>query len=139
MIKLMARRLARSYTSWTGSERRREVPLPDGARLYKPDNIQSQGAAREPQPFDYAGRTWRPNPGSHCKANYPAGMQRLVDAGRIHVAQNSIQYRRFHTDFPFEEVGNIWTDTITGNFTDEKIYAVQTNTKGGRALHPAGH
>jgi len=24
--------------------------------------------------------------------------------------------------------GNIWTDTITGNFTEEKIYAVQTNT-----------
>ena len=34
-----------------------------------------------------------------------------------------------HDDFPFQERGNIWTDTITGSFTDEKIYAVQTNTK----------
>jgi adenine-specific DNA-methyltransferase len=27
------------------------------------------------------------------------------------------------------ERGNIWTDTISGSFTDEKIYAVQTNLK----------
>jgi adenine-specific DNA-methyltransferase len=56
-------------------------------------------------------------------------MERLAEAGRIHVAKNSIRYRRFHDDFPYQERGNIWTDTITGNFTEEKIYAVQTNTK----------
>ena len=56
-------------------------------------------------------------------------MERLAKAGRIHIAQNSIQYRRFESDFPFEEIGNIWTDTQTGNFTDEKVYVVQTNTK----------
>src|SRR5205814_4643698 len=32
-------------------------------------------------------------------------------------------------DFPLKERGNIWTDTRTGNFTDEKIYVVQTATK----------
>ena len=63
------------------------------------------------------------------KANYPAGMERLAKAGRIHVAKNSIQYRRFADDFPFQERGNIWTDTRTGSFTDEKLYAVQTNPK----------
>jgi adenine-specific DNA-methyltransferase len=56
-------------------------------------------------------------------------MKRLASAGRIHVAANSIRYRRFNDDFPYQERGNIWTDTITGNFTDEKIYAVQTNLK----------
>ena len=118
-----------SYRGVTAAERRNEVRLPESARLYMPDNLQSQGASREPQPFKHGGRTWLPNPGSHWKANYPTGMQRLADAGRIHEARNSIRYRRFHFDFPFEEIGNIWTDTITGNFTDEKLYVVQTNRK----------
>jgi adenine-specific DNA-methyltransferase len=33
------------------------------------------------------------------------------------------------TRLPFQQIGNIWTDTITGNFTDDKIYVVQTGYK----------
>ncbi|NPV71171.1 MAG: site-specific DNA-methyltransferase [Firmicutes bacterium] len=118
-----------SYRGVTAAEQRGEAQIPEGARLYKPDNLQSQGAAAEPQPFEFEGKTYYPGPNSHWKANYPAGMQRLADAGRIHVAMNSLQYRRFATDFSFTERGNIWTDTITGSFTDEKVYVVQTNVK----------
>ncbi len=118
-----------SYRGVTAAERRGDTSLPHGARLYNPDNIQSQGATSEPQPFEYEGKTYRPSPNSHWKANYPKGMERLASEGRIHVAKSSVRYRRFHDDFPFQERGNIWTDTITGSFTDAKIYAVQTNTK----------
>ena len=118
-----------SYRGVTAAERRGDKSLPHGARLYEPDNIQSQGAASEPQPFGHEGKIYRPGPNSHWKANYPKGMEHLASEDRIHVAKNSIRYRRFYDDFPFQERGNIWTDTITGNFTDEKIYAVQTNTK----------
>jgi adenine-specific DNA-methyltransferase len=117
------------YRGVKASERRGEEPLPEDARLYKPDNILSQGAASDPQPFTYLGKTYEPKGDSHWKANYPVGMQRLANTGRIHVAKNSIQYRRFADDFPFKERGNIWTDTRTGNFTDEKVYVVQTATK----------
>ena len=70
---------------------------------------------------------WEKN--SHWKANYPVGMDRLAKAGRIHVAKNSIQYVRYHSDFDAGVHGNIWTDTGTGNFTDDKLYVVQTNSK----------
>ena len=56
-------------------------------------------------------------------------MSRLANAGRIHVAENSIRYIRYHTDFDVAVHGNIWTDTGTGNFTDDKVYVVQTITK----------
>jgi adenine-specific DNA-methyltransferase len=118
-----------TYRGVTAAEKRKEIELPEGARLYFPDNIQSQGAASEPQPFEFQGKTYPPGDNSHWKANYPEGMRRLGAAGRIHVAKNSLRYRRFHDDFPYQERGNIWTDTITGNFTEDKIYAVQTNTK----------
>ena len=36
---------------------------------------------------------------------------------------------RYHTDFEVAVHGNIWTDTGTGNFTDDKTYVVQTNSK----------
>lgn len=118
-----------SYRGVTAEERRGEAQIPDGAKLYFPDNLQSQGASSAPQPFEHDGKTYLPGPNSHWKANWPAGMQRLAELGRIHVAEASIRYRRFATDFAFQEIGNIWTDTLTGNFTDEKIYVVQTNTK----------
>ena len=119
-----------SYRSVTAGERSGVDPSPPGARPYKPDNIISQGRARHRQPLEYRGRTydaWDKN--SHWKANYPVGMERLGKAGRIHQARNSIQYIRFHSDFDAAAHGNIWTDTGSGNFTDDKVYVVQTNTK----------
>ncbi|WP_374962926.1 site-specific DNA-methyltransferase [Spongiibacter tropicus] len=119
-----------NYRGVTAAEKRGEVHPPDGAKPYKPDNILSQGRAKSPQPFEFRGVTydsWSKN--SHWKASHPIGMTRLGKAGRIHVAKNSIQYVRFHTDFDASAHGNVWSDTGTGNFTDDKVYVVQTNTK----------
>lgn len=118
-----------TYRGVTAEERRLDIPVPEGSRLYAPGDLQSQGAASEPQPFTYQGKRYEPGANSHWKANYPDGMQRLAEAGRIHVAKSSIRYRRFANDFPYEEIGNIWTDTQAGNFTDDKVYVVQTNVK----------
>ncbi|MEG3870987.1 DNA methyltransferase [Microcoleus sp. Z1_B5] len=118
-----------SYRGISAVEKRGNEPIPNGARLYKPGDLASQGAAKESQPFKFQEKKYLPGGNAHWKANYPEGMEKLALAGRIHVAKNSIQYRRFADDFPYQEIGNIWTDTQTGSFTDEKIYAVQTNTK----------
>ena len=118
-----------SYRGVTAAEKRRETPLPEGARLYSPDNMQSQNAPREPQPFNFQGKVYRPGANAHWKPNYPEGLERLAAADRIHVAANSLRYRRFASDFPYKERGNLWTDTLTGSFTDEKLYVVQTNPK----------
>ena len=106
------------------------ISLPKNGRLYKPDNIISQGKAPNGQPFlfhniiyDTIGKN------SHWKASYPDGMNRLAKANRIHIAKKSIQYIRYNDDFLLSPYGNIWTDTGTGNFTDDKIYIVQTNVK----------
>jgi adenine-specific DNA-methyltransferase len=113
----------------TVAEHQGEVALPEGARIYTPGDIQSQGASSSPQPFEYQGKTYNPGASSHWKANYPEGMERLALAGRIHVAKNSIRYVRFADDFGYQVRTNLWTDTGTGNFTDDKVYVVQTNTK----------
>jgi adenine-specific DNA-methyltransferase len=112
----------------------REEPLPEGAKLYIPDNLISQGAASEPQPFTFEGKTYEPPPNSHWKANYPEGMKRLATARRIHVSENTLRYVRLSTDFPWRDLNNVWTDTLTGQFTEPKRYVVQTNTNSGSGL-----
>ena len=118
-----------TYRGVTAAERRGEEPLPEEARLYAPGDLQSQGASRNPQPYEFEGRIYSPGPNSHWKPNYPDGLDRLAAADRIHVAANSLRFRRFASDFPYRELGNLWTDTLTGSFTDEKLYVVQTNPK----------
>ncbi|MGC0369031.1 site-specific DNA-methyltransferase [Microbacterium sp. SLBN-111] len=103
--------------------------LPPGARPYTPGDMQSQGASSSPQPFEHRGRRYLPGASAHWKANYPAGMERLAWANRIHVASNSIRYVRYADDFGYQPYNNTWTDTATGNFTDDKIYVVQTGSK----------
>ena len=113
----------------TASERR-AGEIPDGSKPYAPDNLISQGRSRSQQPFAFQNKTDDPwNKNSHWKANYPAGMERLAKAGRLHTAENSIRFVRYHADFELAVHGNIWTDTSTGNFTDDKTYVVQTNSK----------
>jgi adenine-specific DNA-methyltransferase len=56
-------------------------------------------------------------------------MQRLLMASRARQAKNSLTYIRFMDDFRAQAIGNIWSDTGTGSFTDEKICVVQSGTK----------
>jgi adenine-specific DNA-methyltransferase len=115
--------------SLTPAEEKGEVSLPAGSVRYLPDNLLSQGAASEPQVFRHRGRDYSPGLNSHWKASFPDGMGRLAAANRIHVSSNSVRYVRRVDDFPFRGRNNIWTDTLTGQFTDDKLYVVQTATK----------
>jgi adenine-specific DNA-methyltransferase len=118
------------YRGVNAAERDGRSTIPPNSRPYNPDNLISQGRATEPQPFEYRGVRQDPFiKNSHWKPNYPTGLERLLKAERIHVAENSFRYRRFHEDFSALPYANIWTDTGTGNFTDEKIYVVQTGSK----------
>ena len=119
-----------TYRGVSAKEIRGESAVPENARPYSPGDLSSQGRSNEKQPFMFRGKSYDPwVKNSHWKANYPVGMQRLKKAERIHVAENSIRYIRFHTDFDVAVHGNIWSDTGSGNFTDDKIYVVQTATK----------
>jgi len=118
-----------SFRGMTARELRLEEEIPSDFIVYKPDNILSQGKAAKDQTFKFRGRTYSPGPNHHWKATFPEGMERLARSGRIHVARGSIQYVRQSRDFALRELNNVWTDTITGQFTEEKIFVVQTNTK----------
>jgi adenine-specific DNA-methyltransferase len=63
------------------------------------------------------------------KTNFE-GMTRLGKSQRLWPTKNgTIQYVRYFDDFSVIPLSNVWTDTGTGSFTDDKIYVVQTGAK----------
>jgi len=117
-----------SYRGLTSKEIKGEDKLPIDSKLYQPTSLVSQGATSSPQEFEHQGKKYYPPTGQHWKTSVE-GLQKLSKEGRIHIAENSIRYVRFVSDFSLKPITNLWTDTATGNFTDDKIYVVQTGTK----------
>lgn len=119
-----------TITEW---EKRNKKPfiysqLPKGCHVYRHDNLTSQsGDATSRFPVEFNGRTFTINKGS-WKTSLK-GMSRLIELGRIGEAKNSIQYIRFFDDFPYFQINNLWQDTGTGSFLEEKRYVVQSGTK----------
>jgi adenine-specific DNA-methyltransferase len=115
----------------TPAERDSPESVTAGMSIYRHDNAFSQGRANGNQPYDFQGHTFDPwVKNSHWKCHYPDGVRRLAQAARLALpTPNSIAYVRFLGDFAAQSIANIWLDTQTGAFTDDKIYVVQTNTK----------
>jgi adenine-specific DNA-methyltransferase len=119
----------------TAAEARGETALPPDARIYSADALTSQSVGREKGEgaaswfqVEINGRHYNPGLQSRWKTN-ESGMSRLLAAGRVHQASNSLRFVRYADDFPYQAVTNLWTDTGTGNFTEQKIYVVQTSSK----------
>ena len=98
-------------------------------RVYRHDNLKSQSGGSTTG-FDYElhGITFQRGKG-FWKTNIE-GMNRLNRAWRLgYPTPRSLAYVRFIDDFAVTPITDLWTDTQTGAFTDEKVYVVQTNTK----------
>ena len=112
----------------TAEEKRGEAEIPSGGVLYQPTSLTSQGASAKACSVTFQGGTYSIPENQHWKTTAD-GLERLNRCSRIHTAKNSLRYVRLADDYPVRMRTNTWTDTATGNFTDEKIYVVQTSTK----------
>jgi adenine-specific DNA-methyltransferase len=108
--------------------------LPEGARPYRLQTLTSEAQGRQKGegaaswfPVDFDGGTYRPSMQARWKTN-EAGMERLRLANRLEGTARTLNYVRFHDDFPAFPVTNFWEDTQSGSGMD-KVYVVQTNTK----------
>jgi len=101
--------------------------IPNGARVFAYDNLQGQGDSSRDTPFEFEGEIYRPNPGSHWKANWPVGMNRLREKNRIGLIGKTLRYIRYFDDCPMSPLKNIWMDTGVAGFSSDKVFVVQTN------------
>ena len=113
----------------TAAERSLSQPFSFGTRIYRHDNLTSQ-SGNEKSAFTVEFQSLQFKPGRGYWKTNREGMQRLRRSNRLAApTSRSIQYVRFLDDFPVSKFSNVWTDTQTGAFTDDKIYVVQTNAK----------
>lgn len=114
------------------SQAQRDEPslIPADSRLFCPDNLTSQsGSETTVFPYKIGGSNISSPKKGGWKTNL-IGMTRLEKADRLWpTSQGTLRYVRFLSDFPVIPLSNVWTDTGTGSFTDDKIYVVQTGSK----------
>lgn len=113
----------------TSEESAGVTPLPTLARVFRKDNLVSQGASEGTTvEYVFKGKRYHPGPNAHWKTT-PTGLDRLAAKGRLVREGNSLAYIRFLDDFPAFPLANVWSD-VGGiqSRSDPKVYAVQTNT-----------
>jgi adenine-specific DNA-methyltransferase len=118
----------------SSEERENPEALPTGSRVYRRSPLTSASAsATTSMAVEFRGDQYVPGRGG-WKTN-EAGFAKLAAAQRLEAYGKSLSYRRYSEDFPYFPISNAWLDTASGGYGDDKIYAVQTNTKViGRCL-----
>jgi adenine-specific DNA-methyltransferase len=113
----------------TTTERQDPESLPPGARIFRHGPLVSQTGSDTTR---YVYR-WRDGEFSIAKGGWKTnrqGMDRLSRVDRLAAPSiRSLASVIFLDDFQAAALGNVWTDTQSGAFTDEKVYVVQTNLK----------
>jgi adenine-specific DNA-methyltransferase len=106
----------------TDEERDNPDTLPEGARIYRVDNLTSQSPGTRYE-VAFSGKTFYPT--GYWKTQESL-MKRLVRAGRVEARSGSLGYIRFLTDYPVISVNNFWSDTRIAGRPGDKTYVVQT-------------
>jgi adenine-specific DNA-methyltransferase len=97
-------------------------------RVFRPNPLTSQTGGPTTQfPFEHDGKEYRPSKGG-WKTNLE-GMRRLAESARLMGVGKTLQFIRYHDDFPFVPVIDVWDDTRQSGFGEQKLYVVQTATK----------
>jgi adenine-specific DNA-methyltransferase len=117
------------------AEKTQAEMIPEGARVYRQDNLTSQSLGREKGegaaswfPMSLAGREFRPSLTNRWKTNQ-GGMRRLLYANRLEARGTSLSYVRFIDDFPAVATNNIWSDVKFSSRSEDKSYIVQTSSR----------
>ena len=112
----------------TKEEKADPSTLPPGSRIYRLDNLTSQGFRQYTTvPFEFQGKTYHPGSERNWKTTVE-GLKRLVSMRRLE-ATTGLYYVRYLEDFPVFPISNNWEDTGIAGFASDKKYVVETNEK----------
>ena len=105
-----------------------EKSLPENTLIFRLSDLRSQSGSSSTG-FSVLFKNRQFTPGKGFWKTTQTGFERLKKADRLQISGSSVAYRRYISDYPAFAMSNLWTDTGTGSFTDDKVYVVQTGTK----------
>jgi adenine-specific DNA-methyltransferase len=109
----------------TWEEKRNPNLIPPGWKPYQLVSLQTYGVGSSNKfPIKFDGQSFLPGPNKAWRTT-EAGIQSLVAKKRIQQAGNTLRYKQFLADFPYTEVGSIWSNAARD---PENLYVVQTPT-----------
>ena len=103
--------------------------LPKGSRVYRRENLASQGVSRtgRSEPYVWNGRQYHCTAGAQWRVS-AEGMDRLAALGRLDASEReaSLQWKRYEDEVPGRRINNVWAVQM---YASDKRYVVQTATK----------
>lgn len=94
--------------------------------VYRRRNATSSGFTQSCTfPLTMVGRTFPP-PGGKSWSSNKEGMERVVKANRLFLLGKDPYYKQYHSDFPYSQYENVWTDKPAAQ---AKRYVVETADK----------
>ena len=107
------------------SEKAGTSDLPDGARVYRIDNLTSQSPGTKYE-ISWEGRGYFPK--GYWKTQQ-SSMSRLLKSNRVEATANGLYYVRHFDDYAVFPIVDKWDDTGLAGFSAEKRYVVETSAK----------
>ncbi|MHB9046674.1 MAG: site-specific DNA-methyltransferase [Pirellulales bacterium] len=103
--------------------------LPVGSRIYRPNPLTNQRPAQgnDLREYVFEGKLFKPGGGTFRTDK--TGLDRLNMARRLLGVGSSLTFIRYLDDFGFKPRNDIWDDTRSGGYGEDKVYVVQTNSK----------
>jgi adenine-specific DNA-methyltransferase len=98
-------------------------------RIFRHGPLNSDGPSSTPKTFRFNGREFPCNPNRHWTVEPDRDMVRVAKSGHIFELGNDVAFKLFWDFNPAKSLNNVWLDTQSGGFNDEKVYVVQTTTK----------
>jgi adenine-specific DNA-methyltransferase len=108
----------------TMDERLRRVALPTGSEVFRYGPITGQGASANDEDISFRGKIYGRKAKRHW-STHAIGMYRVAKAERLLQIGNDLAFDLRWKEVP-RTLGNVWQDTQSGGFGDEKMYVVET-------------
>ena len=117
----------KEWRKMTKSEIKDNSLVPEGWKIFSPQNLRSQGASSTSTCiYKFGGKEYYCGDNNHWKTP-PKGLDKLVERNRLIAKGNSLNYKRYMDDFPVVPITEQWMDTAIAGFSGEdKMYVVQT-------------
>lgn len=102
---------------------------PEGSRRLMAQSIYSRSGGEKARfGYKFGDKTFLPPPNYFWSTN-EAGMDELEKRNRLIVVGKHLRRKVYLDDFPLSGVTTVWTDTMPGGFSSERLYVVQTASK----------
>jgi len=109
----------------TSAERSNPNLVPDDWRAFQLVSLQTHGVGSANKfPIHMDGSEFLPGSNKAWRTT-ESGVKALIQAGRLQRAGKTVRFRQFLSDFPYTEVGSIWTNA---GRDPENYFVVQTPT-----------